>query len=65
MAPRSLSVILGNEWVNRASGIKTAVAIEYLKKAIDAGGIWAKTIFVLMIDNPQNTTVKSISINAK
>jgi hypothetical protein len=42
-----------------------AVAIEYLKKAIDTGGIWARTTLVLIMDKPQNTTVSTISSKAK
>jgi hypothetical protein len=52
-------------WVSRARGSKVAVAIEYLKKAIDTGGIWAKTTLVLIMDKPQNTTVSNISSKAK
>ncbi len=37
-----------------------AVAIEYLKKAIETGGSWARTTLVLIMDNPQNTTVITI-----
>ena len=65
MVPRSFRVILGKERVSRASGIKVAVAIEYLKKAIDTGGIWARTTLVLIMDKPQNTTVRTISSKAK
>jgi hypothetical protein len=49
----------------RVIGSKVAVAIEYLKKAIDTGGIWAKTTLVLIIDKPQKTTVNNISSKAK
>ena len=63
--PRSFRVILGREWVSRARGIKVAVAIEYLKKAIETGGIWARTILVLIMDKPQNTTVSTIKSKAK
>jgi hypothetical protein len=42
-----------------------AVAIEYLKKAIETGGIWARTTLVLIMDNPQNTTVNTIRSKAK
>ncbi len=65
MALRSFKVIFGKEWVSRARGIKVAVTIEYLKKAIDTGGIWARTTLVLIMDKPQNTTVNNISSKAK
>jgi hypothetical protein len=49
--------------VSRARGIKVAVAIEYLKKAIDTGGIWARTTLVLIIDKPK--IPQSITLAAK
>ena len=42
-----------------------AVAIEYLKKAIDTGGIWARTTLVLIMDKPQNTTARTIRSKVK
>ena len=50
------------EWVMKAGGSKAAVAIEYLKKVIVTGGICERTILVLMMERPQATTVRDISI---
>ena len=55
---------LGRESMKKARGIRAAVTMEYLKKAAVAGGIWAMTILVLIIDRLQAKRARDISNKA-